>query len=376
MPPVAACGDNVIAVFMAATAAAIPTRGGLGGQRAVAVGVRLPPAAGVGVVVRVCSWGTTAATLAVTRVAVAGVPFRSVAFVEARVDRVAGSVAGLDAAKCNDAADARVACARLVDGAKLGGAALRVLAPRLVAADGVDVGALFGFFASGGLGGNGGLDAAASLGETRALAGSGLAAGRGLTGGGVLAAADRLGAGGGLGAPAEAAAASCLAAIDLTDRARVPASGLAAAFGRRGGAPAMVRPEAGAPAPKGDAASTWLASSACCSSGGRFVSESASGSSLSGGSVLGGSWLGGSPSGGGESAEGLPGAGEPTDGETVLGGGVFGSRRRGAREAGLESGANAPASCGVEDNSAAGSRVGAAIAVGTSGDDVVGTWGG
>lgn len=261
VPPVAACGDNVIAVFMAATAAAMPTREGLGGDLVVAMGVRLPPAAGGGVVVGVCSCGTTAETLADTRVAVAGVPFRIVAFVEALVDRTAGGVASLDAANANDAAVACVSFARLVDGAEFGDAALRVLAPRLDAADGADVGDSLGFLASGALGGNRGLLAAAGFRATRALAGGGLRADGGLVAGGVLAAAKLLGAGGGLGAPPAEAAASCLAAIDLTDRATVPASGFAGALDRRGGAAAIDRPCGGARAPTRGAAPPSLAPS-------------------------------------------------------------------------------------------------------------------
>jgi len=196
VPPGAACGDCVIAVFIAATAAAMPTREGLGGDLAGAVDERLPPVAVVGVVVGVCSWGTAAATFAVTRVAVAGVPLRSVAFIEALVDGAADGVARLDAVDANDAVVARVAFAgaRLVDGATSARAALRVLAPRLDAADGVDVGAFLGILPSGGFGGNGGLDAATALGEPRVLAGGGLGADGGLVGGGILAAADRGGA--------------------------------------------------------------------------------------------------------------------------------------------------------------------------------------
>ena len=220
----------------------MPTREGLGGDLVLAMGVRLPPAAGGGVVVGVCFCGTTAETLADTRVAVAGVPFRIVAFVEALVDRTAGGVARLDAANANDAAVACVSFARLVDGAEFGDAALRVLAPRLDAADGADVGDSLGFLASGALGGNGGLLSAAGFRAPRALAGGSLRADGGLVAGGVLAAADLLGAGGGLGAPPAVAAASCLAAIDLTDRATVPASGFSGALDCHGGAAAMDSP--------------------------------------------------------------------------------------------------------------------------------------
>jgi len=130
-----------------------------------AVDERLPPVAVIGVVAGVCSWGTAAATLAVTRVAVAGVPLRSVAFIEAWVARAVDGVARLDAVDVNDASVARVAFAGAghVDGATGPRAALRVLAPRLDAAEGADVGAFLGFFPSGVFGGNGGLDAATAL---------------------------------------------------------------------------------------------------------------------------------------------------------------------------------------------------------------------
>jgi len=251
-----------------------------------AVDERLPPVAVVGVVVGVCSWGTAAATLAVTRVAFAGVPLRSVAFIEARVAGAADGVARFNAVDVNDAAVARVAFAgaRLVDGASSAHAALRVLAPRLDGADGADAGAFLRFFSRGGFGGNGGLDAATALEEPRALAGGGLGADGGLVGGGIFAAVDRGGASGGLGASAAAAAASCLAATDLTDIATVPASGLAATLGRRGGASATDCFGDGARSPKSGAAPPSLAALAGCLSGGRVSGRTFSGGSASGGS--------------------------------------------------------------------------------------------
>jgi len=172
-----------------------------------------------------------------------------------------------------------------------------------------------------------------------------------------------------LGAPAAAAAASCLAATDLTDIATVPASGLAAALGRRGGALATDLLGDGARSPKSGAAPPSSAALAGCSSGGRVSGRILSRGSASGGSwlrgsaldgsLLRGSWLGDSPSGAGGSAEGLPGAGSPRVGETVdgvSGGRACGCGRRGAPEVGLESEAGVHASCDVGDKSAVSGR--------------------
>jgi len=95
VPPGVACGDCVIAVFIAATAAAMQTREGLSGDLSGAVDERLPLGAVIGVVVGVCSWKTAAATSAVTRVAIAGVPLLSVAYIEDRVHGTADCWTGM-----------------------------------------------------------------------------------------------------------------------------------------------------------------------------------------------------------------------------------------------------------------------------------------
>jgi len=132
------------------------SRKDLGGDLSGAMDERLSPVAVLGVVVGVCSWGTAAATLAVTRVAVAGPPLLIGAIIEARVYGAGDGVACLDAVDADDAAVARVAlaCARLGDGARSARAALPVLARRVKSADSVDVEASFGLFPSGGFGGN------------------------------------------------------------------------------------------------------------------------------------------------------------------------------------------------------------------------------
>jgi len=360
VPPVASCGDGVIAVFMAATAAAMPESEGLGGDADVVVGARLPRAVGVGVVAVFSSWGAAADALVVPRVASAGVPFRRVTFIAARVVRTAGAVALLDVAAVDDRAATRIAlaCAPLVDGA---GFSLR---------------------GNGGLGGSGGLDATRTLRATGGssdgglgtdgslAAGCGLAAGvgwaaglwamgglgtaGGLAGGGGLAAGGRRRAGCGLGAPAAAAAASCLAAIDRTEGAAVPAGVLAVALSRRGVAVGRVGGGAGARAIC--AAPPSLEASGGCSSR-RFS--------------LGGSLSCGSSSCAGRSARGLPGSGELGVGETVdgvSGGGAWGCSRRGAPEARSKAEEGALASLDVGDRDAEGGRACTPMTAGTTGN--------
>jgi len=182
-----------------------------------------------------------------------------------------------------------------------------------------------------------------------------------------------------VGAPAASADASCLAATGLTDIAAVPASGLAAALIRRGGASATGSFGDGVRSPKSGTAPPSMAALAGCSSGGCVWKRILSGGSASDGSwlkgraldgrLLRGSWLGGSPSGAGGSAKGLPEAGSPRVEETVdgvSGGRACGCGRRGAPEAGLEAEAGPLASCGLADKSAVGGRDRTPIGVGTS----------
>ena len=347
---------------MAATAAAMPVREGLGGDADVAVGARLPRATDIGVVAVFRSWGAGADALVVPRVAIAGVPFRRVAFIAARVVRTAGVVARLDAAAVDDPVAARIAleCAPLVDGAEfvLGG--------------------------NGGLGGSGGLDATRTLRATRGSAdgglgtdgslagGGGLAAGGGwasgvwakggsgtaggLAGGGGLAAGGRLWAGCGLDAPAAAAAASCLAAIDLTEGAAVTADVLAAALSRRGGAAAVGRLGGGAGAPTRCAV---------------LPSWTSSGGSLCSCRSLGGISSCGISSGAGKSARGPPGFGELGVGESVdgvSGGGASGCSLRGEPEEGSTAETEALAFFEDGDRDAEGGRAWTPMAAGTTGN--------
>jgi len=222
VPPVASRGDGVIAVFMAAAAAAMPESEGLGGDADVAFGARLPRATDVGVVAVFRSWGAAADAFVVLRVAIAGVPFRRVAFIAARVVRTAAAVARLDSVAVDDPAATRIAlaCAPLVDGAAF---ALRGNGA-LVGSGGFDATRTLratGGSSDGGLGtddslaGGGGLAAGGGW-IACVWAKGGLGTAGGLAGSGGLAAGGRLRAGCGLGSPAAAAAASCLAAIDLT----------------------------------------------------------------------------------------------------------------------------------------------------------------
>ena len=276
--------------------------------------------------------------------------------------RTAGVVARLDAAAVDDPAAARIAleCAPFVDGAEffLGG--------------------------NGGLGGSGGLDstrtfratggsADGGLGTDGSLAGGGgLAAGGGwvsgvwatgglgtaggLDGGGGLDARGRLGAGCDLDAQAAAAAASCLAGIDLTEGAAVTADVLAATLSRRGGAAAVGRLGGGA-----------RANTRCAV----LPSWTASGGSLWSSRVLGGISSCGISSGAGKSARERPGSGESGVGETVngiSGGGAWDCSLREEPKEGSTAGTEALAFFEDGGNDADGGRAWTPMAAGSTGN--------
>jgi len=362
VPPVANGGDGVSAVFVAATATAMPESEGLGGDADVAVGARLPRATDVGVFAGFRSWGADADALVVPRVAVAGVPFRRVAFVAAQVVRTAGVVARLDAAAVDDPAAARIAlaCAPLVDGAEFvsgrnGGLGRSggLDATRALRATGGSADGGLGTDAS--LAGGGGLAAVGGW-ASGVWAKGGLGTAGGLAGGGGLAAGGRLGAGSGLGAPAAAAAASCLAAIDLTEGAAVTADVLGAALSRRGGAAAVGHLGGGAGAPARRAVPpSWTAS----------------GVSLWSCRSLGGISSCGISSGAGKSARGPPGSGESGVGETVdgvSGGEAWGCSLRGEPEEGSTAETEALAFFEDGDRDAEGGRAWTPMAAGTTGN--------
>jgi len=367
VPPVATGGEGVNAVCIAATAAAMPTIEGIGGETDFEVGARFPRATGVGVVAGVCSWGAGANALVVPRVARAGVPFRRGAFIAARVVRTDGTVARRDAAAIDDPAAAPIAlaCAPLVDGAGLalsgshglGGSGGLDATRTLRATGGSGNG---GLGADGILAGGGGLAAGGGL-ASGFWAKGGLGTAAGLAGGGGLTAGGRLWAGGGFDAPAAAAAASCLAAIDRTERAAVPADVLAVALSRRGGSAAVGRFDGRAGASAMCATPPSLATSV----GSPSVRRS-----------LGGSSSCGSSSDAAKSARGLLDVGglgvrETVDG--VPGGGASCCSRRRAPEAGSKAEAGALACAAVGDNDAEGGRAWTPMAAGTTGnaDNVV-----
>jgi len=183
----------------------------------------------------------------VPRVASAGVPFRRVAFIAARVVRTDGTVARRDAAAIDNPAATPIAlaCTPLVDGAGLALSGSRGVGGRW-GLDATRTLPTTGGSGNGGLGANGSLAGGGVLAACGGLAygvwstgGFGTAAG--LAGGGVMNSGGRPSASGGLDAPAAAAAASCLAAIDRTERAAVPADVIAGVLSRRSRSAAVGR---------------------------------------------------------------------------------------------------------------------------------------